>query len=642
MELKLITLKITNFKGIKSFEYSPSNRDSVLYGDNGTCKTTVADAWAWLLTGKDSNQANDFEIKELDKNNKPILGQNHEVEAILTIDGEPLSMKKILTEKWQKKRGLADKIMTGHETEYFINDVSCRMKDYQENIDNICPEEALNSIIQPGFFCTMSTEKKRSLLLDICGDIAFNDIIASDKVLSSLPGKIGNHSVDDFKKIATSSKKKHNKSLAGIPARIDENLLKKIDMNGLKIASLKQDIKDFTTLKQECETLLASSDETLMYRQAKTELDLALTKIESGFMADKQARKNKFQISITKAEKKKARAHESIIERQADIKNKKKNIDLAALQMTRLREDWTEKNKLKFSETHCSHCGQELKDEALETAKKMFNQAKAEKLKAINAKGLSLKQANGVYEKRIAVIEDEIKLFDVDKTKANSSIKSVQNDIKAIDEQKVDNDSEYKDIQTEISGLKLPSENDTREVKEQIKTYGNNIAGLNRSLQKFDDNLALDTRNIELEGSAKDLATKIEQAEGDIALCDLFTRTKTGLLEHNVNEFFDITKFKMFQEMLNGEIRDVCIAMVGGVPYTHNLNLGHRVMADIDIIKTLSKHYDVSLPIFVDNSESVTVLPDIDTQIIKLIKPDITPENKDYYAKLKTEPFLIK
>ena len=44
-----------------------------------------------------------------------------------------------------------------------------------------------------------------------------------------------------------------------------------------------------------------------------------------------------------------------------------------------------------------------------------------------------------------------------------------------------------------------------------------------------------------------------------------------------------------------------------------------EIKVGLDVIRTLSKHYGISTPIFVDNCESITELPPMDGQVIRLI-----------------------
>ena len=96
------------------------------------------------------------------------------------------------------------------------------------------------------------------------------------------------------------------------------------------------------------------------------------------------------------------------------------------------------------------------------------------------------------------------------------------------------------------------------------------------------------------------------------------SRYKTRFVEDSINSLFRITQFRLFREQANGGIEERCDVVCDGVPYT-GLNNGTRINAGIDIINTLSRHFGVSVPLFVDNAESVTNLEYADTQTIRLV-----------------------
>ncbi|NLM08491.1 MAG: ATP-binding protein [Clostridiales Family XIII bacterium] len=124
MTMKLNSLKLQNFKGIRQFELDAQGGDISVFGDNATGKTTLADAFMWLLFDKDSSNRKDFQIKTLGPDGEPEHGLEHTVEASLQLpNGKQLTLKKVYAEKWTKKRGSATAEFTGHTTDHFIDGV---------------------------------------------------------------------------------------------------------------------------------------------------------------------------------------------------------------------------------------------------------------------------------------------------------------------------------------------------------------------------------------------------------------------------------------------------------------------------------------------------------------------------------------
>ena len=90
-----------------------------------------------------------------------------------------------------------------------------------------------------------------------------------------------------------------------------------------------------------------------------------------------------------------------------------------------------------------------------------------------------------------------------------------------------------------------------------------------------------------------------------------------------------------FEEQINGGIAECCEVTVNGVGYSSGLNNGARIQAGLDIIRTLQEHEGFYPPVWVDNAESVTVLPEMKCQVIRLVvsEPD---------KKLRMEKSQIK
>ena len=104
MNIRINSLTLQNFKGIKFLKTIPDGDNLTIYGDNATGKTTIFDAFTWLLFGKDSLGRSDFGIKTQDENGNVIHNLEHSVECELAIDNSVLVLRKIYAEKWTKKR----------------------------------------------------------------------------------------------------------------------------------------------------------------------------------------------------------------------------------------------------------------------------------------------------------------------------------------------------------------------------------------------------------------------------------------------------------------------------------------------------------------------------------------------------------
>ena len=160
-KIKLKRLTLENFKGIKVFTLDTGGESVEVFGDNATGKTTLFDAFSWLLFGKDSEGKTDFEIKTLDANGKPISGLDHTVIGVFDVNGDEVTLEKVYREKWVKSRGSLTAEFTGHETEHFVNGIPKSKRDYTAYIAEIITEDVFLLLTNPKYFSTGINKKER-------------------------------------------------------------------------------------------------------------------------------------------------------------------------------------------------------------------------------------------------------------------------------------------------------------------------------------------------------------------------------------------------------------------------------------------------------------------------------------------------
>lgn len=221
-QIKLLSMSIRNFKGCKdrTIEFGEKCRIS---GANATGKTTIFDAFTWLLFGKDSLGSSDFDIRPLDANGKMVDNIEISVEAKLSVDGDEYDLKKVQKQKWVKKRGTDTREFQGNINEFDINGYPKVQKEFKEFISGIVDEDVFNLITNPAAFNSLPWKKQREILMKFVGNFSDVDIAQTfgekyEKLIPEL--KIA--STDDILKKYTKTKNTLNKDMTEIPARIDE------------------------------------------------------------------------------------------------------------------------------------------------------------------------------------------------------------------------------------------------------------------------------------------------------------------------------------------------------------------------------------------------------------------------------------
>ncbi|MDU2284094.1 AAA family ATPase [Clostridium sp.] len=628
----LKTLILRNFKGIKDLRVD-FNRVTDISGDNAVGKTTIFDAFTWLLFDKNSLDAKDFEIKTLDKNNNVIHGLEHEVSALLNIDGVEKKLSKIYKEKWTKKRGEAEKQLTGHTTDYYIDDVPVKKAEFQEAIGNIIDEKLFKLITNPLYFSTILNWKdRRNVLLSIIGDVDVMDVIKGNNTLKGFDTLLGEKTVDDLKKTLAARKRKINQDINSIPVRIDE--LDKSILN-LDFEALEDELKlKNEELKQVEDKLYDSTklgDVVLEKQQKLFNLKKMLQSIE--YKAESQANRPKKELEALLDEKAyelkdTLRKVSTLEERLVSIKFKK---DLVKDQMDSLRNTWHEEKlrTLEFNENEfvCPTCKREFEADDIEAKKEslieQFNISKSRKLADINSLGVAKKDEFEDIEKQISNLETEV---EETKVKASCLEKEVK-DIKV----KLDNfkvsivlGEEHKKVSCEIADLEVEI-NDNTSTKELISSLRREkfdlvdaIDNIKAKLTYREKNKATLERIEELKDEERKLAETLAKVEKEEFKCETFIKAKVKLMEDSINEKFKYVSFKLFNTLVNGAVEECCVATVNGVPFDSVNNAG-KINAGIDIINTLCNHYGVNATVFIDNAESVNELLECESQVVRLI-----------------------
>jgi hypothetical protein len=111
----------------------------------------------------------------------------------------------------------------------------------------------------------------------------------------------------------------------------------------------------------------------------------------------------------------------------------------------------------------------------------------------------------------------------------------------------------------------------------------------------------------------QELAT-LEQQESTIKE---FEFAKNSEYESRINMLFEKVQFRLFKEQVDGQVVPDCEATMNGTNYS-TLSNAEKIYAGLDIINGISDHYGIIAPIFIDNRESTTVIPEMRSQIINL------------------------
>ena len=215
-------MRIQNFKGCKdkTIDFGDKTRIS---GANATGKTTIFDAFTWLLFGKDSLGSSDFDIRPLDADGKMVDNIEISVESKISVDGNEYELKKVQKQKWVKKRGTGTTELQGNINEFGINGYPKSQKDFKDFIAGIIDEDIFTLITNPAAFNALPWKKQREILMKFVGTFSDAEIAETfgERHTKLIP-ELRIASTEDILKKYTKAKTALNKDMVEIPARIDE------------------------------------------------------------------------------------------------------------------------------------------------------------------------------------------------------------------------------------------------------------------------------------------------------------------------------------------------------------------------------------------------------------------------------------
>lgn len=635
-EILINRIKYKHFKGLEDFELTLNGTSAVVSGRNGLGKTTLSDGLQWLFFGKDSTGAK-INPKPRDYQNQELLGLEPTVEAEMIIDGKVTVLKRIQEEKWTAKKGELEKTRSSDSTRYFIDTVPIKEKYWKSYLEKLGGEPTLQMLSNSSFFMMLNWKERRERLISLA-DLTDEQIIKEDDELKEINDFIGDRSIDEMKKILKGQKSDIKSDIDGMPARIQEvtDMKASLNLGDRTKKAVQKDIDEMAALITEKESWLIDvkagtvNHELNELKQKQADLRAKLvdekTKFQTNAFAatsslqedfnNQQALVTSLRTDVSKLEAKEYRMQEALKEKREFLQEhlvKYKEIKAV---------DFDDHQKT------CPTCGQDLPASEIEKMVSDFNKNKADRLEKNIEVGKATRQDANKLESEITVLQKELSEKRNQLHASDTRLDEINNDlIFQKNKQGVFEDSQiYRDIIAENTQLEkameLAATKDTNaeadKLTADIQSDKQILAGLNQELQKFEMIKTYDERLAKLKEQDKNLKNQNQEVEKQLWLIEEFTRRKVKRIEETINELFSIVKWKLFDVQKNEGIKEMCEATYQGIEYSSGLNNGARINCDLDIIRTLSREIGITMPVFVDNAESVNMLEPIEGQMIEL------------------------
>ena len=229
-QVTLKRLTLVNFKGLRNVAVEFGDGVTTISGRNGTGKTTIADSFAWLLWGKDSegNSDSKFGIKTNDAEGNFIPDLEHEVTGLFDVvdtetgEASSVELRRVYVEEWKTPKGSTERTLSGHHTDYFFNGVPLKKAEYDAKVAAIIPEDLFKVITDPYYFLTLHWKAQREYLLTMAGKINDADVAATREEFAALLHRVTGKTMEEYKKEISVRRGRIEAQLDKIPTRKDE------------------------------------------------------------------------------------------------------------------------------------------------------------------------------------------------------------------------------------------------------------------------------------------------------------------------------------------------------------------------------------------------------------------------------------
>ena len=644
-KIVLERIELSNWKSL-TIDVTFNDGKTIVKGRNGVGKSSLASAWNWLLTG----HCNAFTPKnhELFDNR---IELSHEtpiasVKAWISVDGLEYTIERTAQAKFTRKRGTNEYVKDSSDTyKTFIDEIEISATNFIDWVEhNICPADMLVYCLDGSFFSTLADDdkkKSRKVLETIVGEITQSDYKGDYSCLANDFAK--GYTIEQIEEKTKNQIKPIKDRQTKIPALIGdkEKMLaeyKQLDYDDIErqISEKKKAIEDIDNAilgkAESIKPILGKRDAIFEIINSKT---LSLNDRKNGYIGAYNAFRNGIKrkidgikssnASIVARNKEKELKYQRQTQELVDLKKEYQSLcDYREV----LRKRKADIKATVFNGDTCAVCGQELPYEMLENAKAKFNKQKNEDLDYIIAQGKQTTEKISTYLKQIealqTIVDSGVSL------EGEQSTALLQAELDEYESKYVpfEETEEYAKLVKEIDDLRasLPQtpQNDNEALTNTKKGL---IDAIGTLYQLYGRKSKVGELESEIDGLKCDLrhiGNELAKLEMALDKCKEYTEERASIISDRINGKLNDTAIQMWQVQKNGELAPSCtITNKHGVKYS-TLNNSSRIKTCIELQQMFCKHYDVALPIFIDEYsvfDSFNV-PTIDTQHICLIASD--------------------
>ena len=631
-EIKILDIEMTNFMAY-GYEKVSFNDLTRIIGRNGVGKSTIANAYMWLLFDCDYDLTPKPVVRR-EENGVPVDGDVI-VSATFDVDGKTVTMKKV-----QKRTHSKDGSSYKDDNKYFVNDVPKTAKDFKGYLG--IDMDIVKMCCNINAFTAQKPAEMRKYLFTHTDSISDYDIAAGNEDLKEILPLLTDYTVEEItamNKTVISDTKKELSTYSGRIAEKELEIKQKQEMD-VSALELQKNIL-LERLKENKDK--QASNKKLMDSYDKETNDI----LDMKFRLNDMVRKANEEIEKETKDIRGKIDHntELVINLTNGIQRNSREISFCKADNIKLNEEkarlskaWQSVKSEQFDEksTVCPTCHRELlPDEEIETLKSDFEKSKNERIKTIESDGLEIKKEIEENNKKISKLEELNKNNEADKKILAEEIEQLENNLSK-KRRDVTGTDDYKKLESEISEKEkfLEKYNDISALKTMLAGEETEIRSELAECEKL--LMQADTSDCEdrldtLRKEQREKSQKQADAERVLHLIEDLEKVKNSKLADAVNANFGIVKWKLFEIGKSGGYKSDCIPMVDGKSILTTMsNKGNRIIGRIDICNSIQKMSGIRCPIWIDDVESLDeanrekVIDMIESQKILLIV-----DNKD-------------
>lgn len=600
---------------------------------NGVGKSSIVAVINWVLYNCDGDLRDNPKVRR-EVNGKSVDDMDTFGELTFDIDGKEVTMKKV-----QKRTYSKDGSSYKDDNKYFVNDVPKTLKDFNAYLD--VDMNVFKMCSNVNAFLNQKPAEMREYLFGLVGDVTDFDIASQKAELAELVPLLEKYTTEELSAMNKATKAKITKDLPILDGQIKEKerdiqLKQDIDVSDLELQknSLKEQIADCVAKQTDNDKLMAEYD--------KASSDILNLKFELSDMSRKANEDNvkaRREVENRISDKRFLikQTEKTITDTEKSIEYQQNTIDSINKNLQGIRDKWKAENERKFDETSlmCSYCGQEYPENKKEQLRADFDSHKAEELKTITNNGNLIKDKLDENKKILEDLQNELPQHKESLEMLNTSIADLEKQLAELPQEiDVTATEEYKELEKQIADKEqaMHKANDISAIKAELKAQETalrqQLAECEAEIAKS-DTTADEQRLEELRKSKIDSEQNKTNAEKILDLLDELDKVKNEALTEAVNSHFSLVKWQLFEYAKNGNYKSCCIPTVDGKSILTTMsNKGNRILGRVDICKSIQKISGISVPIILDDSESLStdnqkkVADMVDSQLIMLIVND--------------------